>query len=254
MQERAINISSINRQKIGRSRPEDFTIKFDPVMHLDTEMHHELAVDRVSMTYSWHNINAEYGNNSIKYSKDNGTSWKTINFVDGMYSYDDLSEFINQVITDNGDQPSNNQVGVKIYFVLSSYRVVVQLGNQWRLDIRNSNFGDLIGFEPKIITTTSYSTKLPNITNSVDSLHVNCDVVTDSITDGKFRNTLTIIPTDNLTRSYPFTFEPRRALFSPVSKTIISEMRITLTDSIGRPIDLNGIDWHMSLILRSSFI
>ena len=254
MQERAINISSINRQKIGRSRPEDFTIKFDPVMHLDTEMHHELAVDRVSMTYSWHNFNAEYGNNSIKYSKDNGTSWKTINFVDGMYSYDDLSEFINQVITDNGDQPSNNQVGVKIYFVLSSYRVVVQLGNQWRLDIRNSNFGDLIGFEPKIITTTSYSTKLPNITNSVDSLHVNCDVVTDSITDGKFSNTLTIIPTDNLTRSYPFTFEPRRALFSPVSKTIISEMRITLTDSIGRPIDLNGIDWHMSLILRSSFI
>ena len=254
MQERAINISSINRQKIGRSRPEDFTIKFDPVMHLDTEMHHELAVDRVSMTYSWHNINAEYGNNSIKYSKDNGTGWKTINFVDGMYSYDDLSEFINQVITDNGDQPSNNQVGVKIYFVLSSYRVVVQLGSQWRLDIRNSNFGDLIGFEPKIITTTSSSTKLPNITNSVDSLHVNCDVVTDSITDGKFSNTLTIIPTDNLTRSYPFTFEPRRALFSPVSKTIISEMRITLTNSIGRPIDLNGIDWHMSLILRSSFI
>ena len=254
MQERAININSVNRQKIGRSRPEDFTIKFDPIMHLDNEMHHELAVDRVLMTYSWHNINAEYGNNSIKYSKDNGTSWKTINFVDGMYSYDDLSEFINQVITDNGDQPSNNQVGVKIYFVLSSYRVVVQLGNQWRLDIRNSNFGDLIGFEPKIITTTSYSTKLPNITNSVDSLHVNCDVVTDSITDGKFSNTLTIIPTDNLTRSYPFKFEPRRALFSPVSKTIISEMRITLTDSIGRPIDLNGIDWHMSLILRSSFI
>ena len=119
---------------------------------------------------------------------------------------------------------------------------------------RNSNFGDLIGFEPKIITTTSYSTKLPNITNSVDSLHVNCDVVTDSISDGKFSNTLTIIPTDNLTRSYPFTFEPRRALFSPVSKTVISEMRITLTDSIGRPIDLNVIDWNMSLILRSSFI
>ena len=47
MQERAINISSINRQKIGRSSPQDFTIKFDPVMLLDTEMHHELAVDRV---------------------------------------------------------------------------------------------------------------------------------------------------------------------------------------------------------------
>ena len=30
MKERAINISSINRQKIGRSKPEDFVIKFDP--------------------------------------------------------------------------------------------------------------------------------------------------------------------------------------------------------------------------------
>ena len=254
MQERAININSFNRQKIGRSRPEDYTIKFDPIMHLDTEMRHELAVDRVTMTYSWHNINAEYGNNQIKYTKNNGSTWKTINFVDGMYSYDDISEYIIGVVTQNGDQPSNNQVGVKIYFVLSSYRVVVELGNDWQLDIRNSTFSDLIGFEPKIITKTEYSTKLPNITNSIDTIHINCDVVTDSITDGKFSNTLAIIPTDNLTRSYPFTFEPRRALFSTVSKTMISEMRITLTDSIGRSIDLNGIDWHMTLILRSSFI
>ena len=171
-----------------------------------------------------------------------------------MYSYDDISEYIIGVVTQNGDQPSNKQVGVKIYFVLSSYRVVVELGNDWQLDIRNSTFGDLIGFEPKIITQTEYSTKLPNITNSIDTIHINCDVVTDSITDGKFSNTLAIIPTDNLTRSYPFTFEPKRALFSPVSKTMISEMRITLTDSIGRSIDLNGIDWHMTLILRSSFI
>jgi len=254
MQERVINISSINRQRIGRSRPEDFTIKFDPVMQLDSKMNHELAVDRVSMTYSWHNINDHYGNKAIKYSKGGGTSWKNIDFVDGMYNYDDLSEYINDVITDNGDQPNNNGLSIKIFFVLSSYRVVVELGNQRRLDIRNSSFGDLIGFEPQILRKTSYSTKLPNITNSVDSLHINCDIVTDSITDGHYSNTIAVIPTDNLTRSYPFSFEPRRALFSPVSKTTISEIRITVTDPTGRSIDLNGIDWYMSLILRSSYI
>ena len=240
--QRAIHISSINRQKIGRSNPQDFAIKFDPVMHLSNEMHHELAVDRVSMTYSWHNINTEYNNKTIKYSKDSGSTWKTITFVDGMYSYDDISDYINKVITRNDDQPSNNRVGIKIYFVLTSYRVVVELGNQWQLDIRGSKFGDLIGFEPKILTSTSYSTKLPNVTNSVDSIHINCDIVTDSITDGRYSNTIAVIPTDNLTRSYPFTFEPKRALFSPISKTIISEIHISLTDSIGRKIDLNGID------------
>ena len=223
-------------------------------MHLDTEMHHEIAVDRVPMTYSWHNINTEYGNKTIKYTKDNGSTWKTITFIDGMYSYDDLSDYINDVITENDDQPSNNRVGIKIYFVLTSYRVVVELGNQWQLDLRNSTFSDLIGYEPQILTKTSYSMKLPNITNGVDSLHINCDVVSDSITDGRYSNTIAMIPTDNLTRSYPFTFEPRRALFSPISKTIISELRVNLTDSFGRPVDLNGVDWYMTLILRSSFM
>ena len=175
-----------------------------------------------------------------------------------MYSYDDINDFINVVITENDDQPSNNQVGIKIYFVLTSYRVVVELGNQWQLpvDLRNSTFGDLIGYEPEILSDTSYSSKLPNITNGIDSIHINCDIVTDSITDSHYSNTIAVIPADNLTRSYPFSFEPRRALFSPISKTVISEMRITLTDSIGSPtcINLNGVDWYMSLILRSSFI
>ena len=252
--ERAIHISSINREKIGKSKPENFVIKFDPVMHLSNNMNHELAVDRVSMTYSWHNINTEYGNNNIKYSKDNGSTWEQITFVDGMYSYDDINEYINKVITQNDDEPSHNGVGIKIYFVLTSYRVVVELGNQWQLDISNSNFGELIGFEAIIIKNTSYSSKLPNITNSVDSIHLNCDIVTDSITDGRYSNTLVVIPTDNLTRSYPFTFEPKRSLYSPISKTNISEMRIYITDSLGRPIDLNGVNWYINLILRSSFI
>ena len=252
--ERALHISSINREKIGRSKPEDFVIKFDPVMHLSNDMNHELAVDRVTMTYSWHNINTEYGNNTIKYSKDNGSTWKQITFVDGMYSYDDISEYINKVITQNDDEPSNNRVGIQIYFVLTSYRVVVELGNQWQLDIQNSNFGELIGFEPIIIKNTSYSSKLPNITNSVDSIQINSDIITDSITDGRYSNTLLVISTNNLTRSYPFTFEPKRAFFSPISKTNISEMRIYITDSLGRLINLNGVDWYINFILRSSFI
>ena len=57
-----------------------------------------------------------------------------------MYSYDDISDYINGVISQNDDQSSNDRVGVKIYFILTSYRVVVELGNQWQLDIRNSTF------------------------------------------------------------------------------------------------------------------
>ena len=55
-----------------------------------------------------------------------------------------------------------------------------------------------------------------------------------------------------LTRSFPFTFEPRRLTFCPVSFHEISNMRIYLTDSKGRPVDLNDIDRSMVLILRST--
>ena len=96
--------------------------------------------------------------------------------------------------------------------------------------------------------------RLPNITNSIDSVNINCDMISDSLTDGTFSNTLAVIPTDNITRSYPFSVEPKRALFSPVTKTTISEIKITVTDSLGRKIYLNGVDWFMNLILRSSLM
>ena len=49
-------------------------------------MTHEIAVDKVTMTYSWHNISEQYQNNQIKYSPDGGTSWETVKFIDGMYT------------------------------------------------------------------------------------------------------------------------------------------------------------------------
>ena len=49
MQERAIHISSVDRQKIGQNKA-DFIIKFDPVLKLQNDMTHEIALDKVTMT------------------------------------------------------------------------------------------------------------------------------------------------------------------------------------------------------------
>ena len=48
--------------------------------------------------------------------------------------------------------------------------------------------------------------ELPNITNSIDVLNINTNARKDSIVDGINTDTIAVIPTDNLTRSYPFTF------------------------------------------------
>ena len=106
----------------------------------------------------------------------------------------------------------------------------------------------------KKITQTEYGTNLPDITRGVDEVHINCDKVTDSITDGESSSTIAVIPVENLIRSLPFTYKPRFLAYSPVSGHLISSMRFYVTDSSGNPIDLNGIDWYIELFLRSSEI
>ena len=94
--ERALHISSINRERIGENRPDDFIIKFNPPLNLNPDMKHRLAIDRLSMTYSWYNIRSDYNNNTIKYTHDRGDNWNTITFKDGMYSYSDINDYIHQ--------------------------------------------------------------------------------------------------------------------------------------------------------------
>ena len=208
------------------------------------------------MTYSWYNIRSSYNNNTIKYSNDRGGNWNTVTFKDGMYSYTDINDFLHQYMERQNhhstDQSGNKTFHINISFVLSTYRVLISFSdNQFQLDLRGTDFGSLIGFEKKLVTKTEYGTKLPNITNSIDVLNINTTAITDSIVDGINTNTIAMIPTDNLTRSYPFTFEPRRPLYCPVSSHSISEMRFYVTDSLGRPVDFNGIDWFMTFLLHS---
>ena len=81
-------------------------------------------------------------------------------------------------------------------------------------------------------------------------VYINTDAITSSILNGVNTNTLAVIAIDNLTRSFPFKFEPRRLLFNEVSQLNISQMRFSITDSLGRPIGLNKIDWFMTLKFR----
>ena len=87
------------------SKPEDFVIKFTRALELSVEMYHEIAMNKVNMTYSWHNISKFYKNNTIKYSPDSGSTWEKIILQDGNYSYDDLNSVIKETLDNNGDDP-----------------------------------------------------------------------------------------------------------------------------------------------------
>ena len=262
MSEFLLRFSSKNREKVGVSLSHDFTTKFNKPIKLSYDMKHEVAVRLIKMTYSWYNISQSFGNNQIKYSHNNGTDWETITFVDGMYSYDDIDDYIKKYLKSKGhlvkgtkdSEESEIEYGINLYFVLSTYRILIELHKDYQVDLTTSDFRKLIGFNSKIVTSTEYGTNLPDITRGVDEVHINCDKVTDSITDGQSSNTLAVIPVQNLVRSLPFSYNLRPIVFSPLSGHLISSMRFYVTDSSGNPIDLNGIDWYIELIVRSTKI
>ena len=150
----------------GDASSHNFKIKFTPTLRLPLGMTHSLALDELSMTYSWHNITPACKNNTLKYSHDAGHNLSTITFPSGAYLYDDLNQFIKEVLERNGhSDPKNDKI--RITFVLTTYRVVIELADKFQLDLRGSTFGVLIGFSQKQITSTEYGTKLPNITNYI---------------------------------------------------------------------------------------
>ena len=65
-------------------------------MNLNPDMKHSLAIDRLTMTYSSYNIRSSYKNYTIKYTNDRGVNWYTITFKDGMYSYTDINDYLQQ--------------------------------------------------------------------------------------------------------------------------------------------------------------
>ena len=46
--ERSIQISSVNRERSGISKPEDFTIRFTHPLQLPEDMYHKIALSKVN--------------------------------------------------------------------------------------------------------------------------------------------------------------------------------------------------------------
>ena len=79
------------------------------------------------------------------------------------------------------DSSGKKVYSINLTFILSTYRVLISIVGDYQLDLRGTEFGDLIGLKKKIDTKTEYGTKLPSITISIDVLNINTSAITDSI-------------------------------------------------------------------------
>ena len=87
-----------------------------------------------------------------------------------------------------------------------------------------------------------------------DVLNIHCDLISESLVEGKETDIIFSFGTGTLQSSYHFVLEPRRMIFNPVNKTRVSSIRIYVTDGLRRPVYLNHADTAFSIIFSNSLI
>ena len=248
--QRQLVLSSHSVKKQGKNKPSDFTIKYNEPIKLDPNNQYELGLDRIiSMSFTWFNITAELNNQKIKYSSDSGSTWKEITFPPGTWNYVDFNDHIKEE-TRTGTS-SNPSYPITLEFDNTTYKTIITLAANYQLDLRASNFNDLIGFNKRILTNTeNIGDYTPNLSQDTEILNIHCDLISESLVDGDETDIIYSFGTNDLTPSYAFTKEPLRVQFNPVNKYLINNIRIYITDGQRRIIDLNNADTAFSLILK----
>lgn len=142
--------------------------------------------------------------------------------------------------------------GIDILFDLSQYKVFIRLDENYQIDFSNSgNFVDLFGFDKtKILKSSAYGIRYPNISNSIDNLYIPCSLLSESIISGIQSNVLYTFSTNTKTRSLPFEIQPMNYLWSKVNTKVISEVTFYITDDEDREVDLNDIDISLTVVMK----
>ena len=142
-----IHVSSeSSRSSDPYNSPGNFKTVFDKPITLDQNKSYLIDLGKTeTMTYSWYNISEQYKNNKTRYGvlSDEKDESKTVNnpyaiaynpieFSPGSYSYDNVNEYIKDVLTIN-NHPSET---TKLEFDLSKFKCMLIVKSGFILDLR----------------------------------------------------------------------------------------------------------------------
>ena len=246
---RQLVLSSHAVKNNNGNKPSDFTIKYTNPIKLDPNKEYQIGLYRIiSMSFTWFNVTPELNNPKIRFSSNNGNSWTDLNFSPGVWNYVGFNNYIKEQ-TKTG-KANNPTYSITFEFDDTIFRTIITLATNYRLDLTQSKFNDLIGFKQQVLTNAeNIGDYIPNLSQDREILNIQCDHISQSLVDGDETDIIYSFSTSTLTPSYSFTQEPRRVQYNPINKNTINTIRIYITDGEKRIIDLNHSDTSFSLIL-----
>jgi hypothetical protein len=246
-----LNISSDDRDSTS-DPTNNFTISFSPPMVIPQNW--EIALQQLNVWYSWFNISPQYNNQTFRYSTNSGGTFKTITITAGLYTLQDINNYIQAQMLANGDY--NNSTNPPSFYVTLSadyntFKCLITITNAtYQVDLTQGNLYSLLGFTPIIVTTTQEGANIVNITNGIDKIYAHCDIVTGSYSGGSASDVIYAFQANSAPSSL-MEFTPFKLIYLPISvANYLYKMRLYLTDQDGNNLDLNGESINYTLHLR----
>ena len=106
------------------------------------------------MSFTWLNINADYGNQLIRFSSDSGTNFTDITFPQGVWTYSDFDAYVKKKrLLSKQLSGKDNEYPITLAFDDTTFKVTVTLKTNYQLDLTKSNSYELIGFDKEVLKT-----------------------------------------------------------------------------------------------------
>lgn len=234
---------------------DDFTVTYSNQINLG-DGQYEVALSRLNLWYSWYNISAENGNNTLRYF--NSAVYRDVVFPDGQYSVPQINDYLHSVMKAFGDftlSGSTEVYDIEITANFATNKVNVQLTSGYTLDLSTGNLYLLLGSDQIEVTTNGDLPNLANLTNDINAVWARCSLinglgsyVNNSQNDVIYTFVPDTIPNTNIDLS------PITLAWIPVNVTnnVIRNIRVRITDNLNRRLNLNGEPVTFTLIIRKA--
>ena len=217
-------------------------------MELDSDSENYIALQSLTMAYTWNNIDVNtFNNNILRFSSNSGSSWSTIIFPDGNYTYTDISQYISNYL----ESQNLEKDSIEIYYVSSLKKYFIELKTNFQVDFRsNLAFGQLLGFN-NLVTTSSYGNMIPNITKNVDNIIIRCSLIPSSnLNSYQADSVIYMFDTSAYRIGYSFTINEKNLIYHKINTNNIQKFTITIKDGLGCFVDLKDTQDSMVLFIR----
>lgn len=237
---------------------DDFTTSFSPAPALYKKPGYAwmVALHKANLWYSFYNVSdALYNNNTFLINL--GAGFVPITLDNGIYNINQLNVEIQSKITAAGGTgasvaivPDFPRLKIGLYIDSTSGYIV-------DLDGNNSNLYKLFGFTLAQATTTYdgitpgpvvFGDLTADITNGLDNLYINCNLVRGSWFGSKTGRTLYSF-TPSVPPGASIEIVINNPIYLPIDEQsgMIKEIRMYITDNQGRRVDFNGEDMQFLL-------